>query len=287
MVIPYACYKERMRLAILVLMLTAAYPLWRAWLANRRTSAAHATGWLIAAWAAWCAAALFGDSGESSTDDGWRYLALSLTGCVAIAVLGARRPGVTAWNYVVLAFLAVNFLPLADGMVRGQGVQIDSFHKGCVAIAIGVGVFNYLPTRLGPAAALLALVAAEGLFAQAKPGLPIDFLAVALAPWLGYLFVSARGPSPSEFDELWRTFRDRFGMVWGLRLREQFQRAAAHAGWRLVLRWRGLKATAGLGLQAQEVAQALATLRALMKRFGSEDERWAIQAASNQKAASA
>jgi hypothetical protein len=47
-----------------------------------------------------------------------RYLALCLTGCVGVAVLGARRPGVGAWDFVLLGLLAVLLL-VAGGAVAG------------------------------------------------------------------------------------------------------------------------------------------------------------------------
>src|SRR5260370_5873652 len=45
--------KERMHLLCWLILLTAAYPLWRAWQANRRTSLVQAVHWAIIAWAGW------------------------------------------------------------------------------------------------------------------------------------------------------------------------------------------------------------------------------------------
>jgi hypothetical protein len=42
----------------------------------------------------------------------------------------------------------------------------------------------------------------------------------------------------------WRAFRDRLGFVWGERTREQFNRAAEHAGISLRLGWRSLRGEA-------------------------------------------
>ena len=59
---------------------------------------------------------------------------------------------------------------------------------------------------------------------------------------------------------------DRFGVVWGQRLREQFNRAARNSGWAIELRWSRLHTCAGGETPTGE--QALATLRAVSKRFG-------------------
>jgi hypothetical protein len=89
----------------------------------------------------------------------------------------------------------------------------------------------------------------------------MGMVCIALVPWLAYL---APGPrDQNAVEKLWFGFRDRFGFVWGERLREQFNRSMSHAGCPLHLRWRGL-----VGQTNPETgAKAVETLRALMKRF--------------------
>src|SRR5437870_10972643 len=101
-------------------MLTAAFPLVRAWGASRRSTLLQAVYWAWAAWAGWLltfVAAALGDIEESALG---RHLALSLTACAGVAVLGARRPGVTAWNFVVCGLLAVLLLPVAQSLGAPQ-----------------------------------------------------------------------------------------------------------------------------------------------------------------------
>src|SRR5690349_1713002 len=107
-----------MRIALLLVFLMGVYPVWIAWQANRATSLAHAMYWMVAAWVAWggmmlCHALNVAMPGR----DVPRYLALALTGCAGVAVLGARRPGMAAWNFVVLGLLAVLLLPLAEELL--------------------------------------------------------------------------------------------------------------------------------------------------------------------------
>jgi hypothetical protein len=70
----------------------------------------------------------------------------------------------------------------------------------------------------------------------------------------------------SEFNQVWLDFRDRFGLTWSLRMREQFNRAASNAGWHARLGWSGLQGP------KEEIAlpDMLRTLQALLKRFGPE-----------------
>jgi hypothetical protein len=92
---------------------------------------------------------------------------------------------------------------------------------------------------------------------------------LAVAPWVGWV-VLAGAPAPAgEFDRLWLAYRDRFGLVWGQRMREQFNRAAANAGWPVFLSWQGL-ASAG-DSAPPPTAEAVATLQAVLKRFGPEE----------------
>jgi hypothetical protein len=62
-------------------------------------------------------------------------------------------------------------------------------------------------------------------------------------------------------------FRNRFGGLWALRVRDQFNRAAANAGWPVALRWGGLRSV------GYDDDAPLKGLRALLKRFGPEESQ--------------
>jgi hypothetical protein len=258
-----------------VVLLSGLYPMGRAWIANRSTSLAHAVGWAVAAWGAWVAALLAELKWPPPEALTLRYLALCLTGCAAVAVLGARRPGVLAWNFVVVGLLAVLLLPVAEGLGHPRLHLPNTIFLACT---LAVGLLNYLPTRLAPAVLILGLGCGEAFIRlfpgeNADPGAgqlpPIGELLLAASPWVALVQFGRRTRAPSEFDRLWLDFRDRFGFVWGQRLRDQLNRAAANAGWPVHLRWRGLRITAGKDLPADEVqCKIVDTLRAMLKRFG-------------------
>jgi len=288
-----------MQTALVLFFLTGAYPLWIAWQANRRTSLGHAVCWTVAAWAAWAAWGMVVYRAGTSPGPGldlFRYLALCLTGCAGVAVLGARRPGLVAWDFVVLGLLGVLLLPVAEDLLATReslGIVRTLF----LAATLAVGILNYLPTRLAPAALALALGAADEFMLLEKITSPasnawhqnLACLALGLTPWLGLLAwraapgslsafhrpwhgqLAARGTrpgSPSAFDRPWHAFRDRFGLVWGQRVREQFNHAAANAGWPVHLSWRGLRRLPGTPPPSADAEAAMAaTLRALLRRF--------------------
>jgi hypothetical protein len=267
-----------MVLALLPLFLAGLYPLARAWWANRDTTLLHALNWAITAWVAWMFALIFteGDSGATRLDPA-RYLALCLTGCAGIAVLGARRPHVVAWNFVVLGLLAVMLLPLIEGLVA-RVASLDALRTFFLGSTLAVGFLNYLPTRLGLPAVLLALGCGAHMVVLIAPralpaGFPASFvayLAVALVPWLALASWLRQPPAPHEFDRMWLAFRNRYGLLWAQRVREQFNRSALNAGWPFYLAWSGLRRLVISGPDDVKPEELLNTLHALLKRFGPD-----------------
>src|SRR5881392_2851339 len=118
---------------------SAAVPLAAALRANRSTALFHAVVWAWLAWAGW-GLALGWDAKP------WGYLALGLTGCAGVAVLGARRPGAAAWNFVVVGLLAVLLLPLAEGALTGIPVQLGAVRTAFLIVLLGTVIVNYAPT---------------------------------------------------------------------------------------------------------------------------------------------
>lgn len=262
-----------------LVLLAAGYVLYCAWQANRHTSLRQAMTWAVGAWGGWLLAAV-AELVRGDNVPEMRYVALCLTGCAGVAVLGARRPGVGPWNFVVAGLLAVLLLPFAEGWVTGKPLHLDGVRAVFLGATLAVGVLNYLPTRLTGAALLLALGCACEIAVLTAPA---HWLSMAyqddpylngwpgLIPWFGFAAVRLSASPASEFDRLWLDFRDRFGLVWGQRLREQFNNAARHAGWPVVLRWQGLRLTPGAALPAAVPQdEIVTTLRALLKRFGPE-----------------
>jgi hypothetical protein len=254
-----------------LIYLTGVYPLARAWVANRDTSLLHALTWAAAAWLAWAVVVWSAEPAAAI-----RFLALALTGCAAIAVLGARRPIVGPWNFVVFGLLAVLLLPLAENVLVGAPL-LDPLRLVFIAGTLVVGVLNYLPTRAAPAVLLTGL-ACGGEMALLNGAVDADWreaLAnadrrlLAVACWVGWLTMARRWQGVAEFDREWLTFRDRFGLMWGQRLREQFNRAADNAGWPVILRWSGLRKTSReRPLSVADQTAIVDTLRAMLKRFG-------------------
>ena len=258
-----------------LIFLTSCYPLTRAWLSSRATTLLHALSWGVAAWLAWLGTILLSASPGAVSA---RYLALCLTACASVAVLGARRPIAGAWNFVVLGLLVVLLLPLAENTLLSTPL-LDPLRLMFAIATIAIGALNYLPTRFGLSAILVGTACLMELLLLR--GWPEDeqrqvFLAhvspwlLAGGCWLG-LFTGRRQRVPRPlFDMEWLAFRDRFGLMWGQRVREQFNRAAANANWPVLLRWRGLRKTERQSVISLSMQTAIEqTLRETLQRFNA------------------
>lgn len=247
--------------------LVAAIPIAAACRANRRTALAHAVAWAAAAWLAWLSAAVE-EARTSAPHPALRYVALCVTGCAGVAVLGARRPGVAAWNFVVAGLLVVLLRPLWE---RVGPFRLEGPYLVFLSVVLAVGLINYVPTRLGLAAIVLGFACVlEALPATTGEGFGTELdsagrLVLAMAAWLAW--TATRWSGVDAFDALWLSCRDRFGWLWASRMLEQFNHAATHAGWAVRLTRRGLSVPAG----AEVPPEALETLRAVLKRFGPEE----------------
>jgi hypothetical protein len=234
-----------MSFVLSALIMAGLLPLSLALWANRGTSLLHALIWALVAWLSFGLAFLCDDLERAGMQPG-RYCAVCLTGCAGVAVLGARRPHVFAWSFVVLGLFAVMVLPLMETQFIGTH-PVDGLRILFMAGTIAVGILNYLPTRLAPAALLLMLIGAGEITLLYAPtpwpgfgaGMVFDLL-LSTVPWLTWICLARRAADRSDFDRLWLNFRDRWGLVWSQRVREQFDRAAQHAGWPVKLAWHGL-----------------------------------------------
>jgi len=265
-----------------LLLLTGVYPLAQALRANRHTTLRQPLLWAFLAWVAWTGVAWNRVLRLGENEQLACYGALCLTGCAGVAVLGARRPHVGAWNFVVLGLLAVQVLPLAE-QILANNESFGSLRFAFLGATVAVGILNYLPTRLAGAALLLTLACAGEMVVLCAPEIgqarltAIDHLAqtcLVLTPWAAW--ASWRKPKHTHnlFDRIWLHFRNRFGLVWGQRVREQFNHSARNNGWQVWLSWQGLRRI-GLVTDPDLSTQRdfVETLNGLLKRFEEQESR--------------
>jgi len=258
-----------MPIVLASLIVAGLVPLILALRAHRGTSLFHALLWSLSAWLSWGCAFLMAEADRAALDP-FRYVALCLTGCAGIAVLGARRPTVAAWNLVVAGLFAVMMWPLVETLLIGTH-PVDTLRIFFMAATIAVGILNYVPTCFGPAALVLLFACGGEIAHFYAPNRVAEIwifdAALTTVPWIGWLAMRTHGESFSEFDRRWLEFRDQWGLMWSQRVREQFNAAAQNAGWSVKLTWRGLR-----GDLEQDQNKYLETLRAALQRFLQADQ---------------
>jgi hypothetical protein len=247
-----------MRVLLAIVGAVSAAALALAVRANWRTALNWSIAWAVAAWLV-MSFSFWVDS------PALKYLALVLTGCAGVSVLGARRPGSTAWQFVVVGLFVMLLLPWMEKALLNIPLERGGVRTIFLAGLLGTVALNYLPTRLAlPALAMAA--AGAVLFAQLTYGFADEriagiahFCAVA-APALGWVSLRIGRSDASSSNRLWRDFRDRFGAIWALRVLDQFNRSAANAGSAARLSWSGVR-----GPDDRDTYDRLV---ALIKRFG-------------------
>ena len=201
-----------------------------------------------------------------------------------ISVLNARVPGGGAWAVLMVLLLVVFCIPLLEsaGRVRGVAgavvVVLDSPWTIFYGLLVLMGVTNFLPTRYGPAAVVLGIGFALEYLVLTRTEWPAGWRAQLWTVIAGCLAVAVRlcrhcaqkeiqGRDRLECQWIW--FRDHWGVVWGLRIQDRFNRTAASSQWPIRLSWFGLTWVNGNSSVREERVPdvAEATFRGLIRRF--------------------
>ncbi len=265
-----------------VAWLSCAVPLYHAWLAERHSPLMPTVLWLMGAWAAGIVAGV--SSVFFCPALPWLYAGLVFLACAFVSVLGARTPGVGAWNFVTLGLLAVLSMPFLEQPFNSPQWMLDTPWVVLLGGVLLVGAVNYAPTRWGGAAlgllpAMTAALAAlhRPDFAWFRSPLCLHVIMVwgSACLWIAWGLVR-RTPHPADrCTLLWLAFRDKYGVLWAKRVQEQLNTAAAHAGLYLRLTWQGSAATVqnevnGIERQKEE-EQLCRLLLSVLKRFGIQE----------------
>jgi len=278
---------------------------WRVLAARPRgtgTTLTTAGRWAVGATAAWTLAWMgelwtvaTGRAPAPAVTDSLWHVAAATALCPAIAVLGARRPGVRVWNWFVLwPLVAVLCWPVAVGWLQSGGLSIPRIPLPLLlgwALVLAMGAGNYAATRHALSAALygLAICCVAAPLSESAPRLEIDprtlRSAGTLALALAVLWSERQSLRPTvallPLERVWFDFRDLFGLVWAARLMQRVNDRAAVEDWPLRLTESGWVGVPGApseaaGAPAENVALAAMlgadprpeqALRWLLRRF--------------------
>jgi hypothetical protein len=219
------------------------------------------------------------------------YLAVLATLAALTSVLNARAPGGRVWAGLMVMLVMVFLIPWLEGpwrLRRAHGLELlhlDAPWTIFYGFVVLVGVTNYLPTRFGASASWLALGFILEYLGLTRDSWPVERRAAlwCWVPWTMAASVAAahsaarRAPSGrTRLERLWFWFRDLWGVVWAIRIQDQFNRIAELKAWPIRLSWFGMvpaeEASPVEPLATSDPPDAEATFRGLVRRF-AESER--------------
>ncbi|RIK73297.1 MAG: hypothetical protein DCC67_18050 [Planctomycetota bacterium] len=215
-----------------------------------------------------------------------RYLAAVGTFSPLMAVLGAKRPQDRGWQWIVASLWLVLLVPAGQALVAPSGERLELFAawKLLLWALVALGLLNYLPTRLAPAAVLFAagqvLILSPQLFDVASAGhrhlagMALIALCVVAATLIARATrrgsTERRGadaPPLPRLSERWCALRDGWGAFWALRIQQRIAQAAELGAWPVRLQWWSGFEPADARLEPHVIAQIEQSLDALLRRF--------------------
>lgn len=224
------------------------------------------------------------------------YAAEVSTLCPLVALLGARRPQHSAWQFIVATLYVILLVPAVQGTRTAGALNIDAPWSWFLLGLIGVGFVNAAPTRYWPSFTAIALgqlillapyivdIPATSERANSLRHITALALLILAVVMMGWRAVATRRTaawqSRDPLDRLWLDFRDAYGVLWALRVQQRVNAAAVQFGWPVALAWDGFR-DRGTGQPATAFAPTTRAavehvLRTLLWRFMSAqmiDER--------------
>jgi hypothetical protein len=269
-------------------LVTAAASAAGGWLA-RGTTAVPAAGWSVAASLALAADAAGRAGGwvaDPAAQSATRLAVAAIAVCPAMSLLGAKRPQHGVWQLIVATLGFVLAMPaLSATLVRpGSLPHIHMLERCFLPVLVGVGWMNFIATRRGLAASLVA-AGQVGLIWPFLPGAspehPLPASVDAGCSWSiaagAALAVvqSIRGSGrrgsiglAAAVDPAFLAVRETLGAAWALRICERFDSIAAARGWPCRLRFAGIEGDLTAGPWERD---AVRCVRSLLRRFVSPD----------------
>ncbi|MEZ6130878.1 MAG: hypothetical protein R3C59_19585 [Planctomycetaceae bacterium] len=198
-----------------------------------------------------CMAAVIGRLGERVLPLPWRsalqYLAAVMLLSPVIGILGARRPGFSAWPwFVVLPMIVVLQWPVISELLVGRADAVVLVPTPTIVgfvLVLVMGFGNYFGTLntlaatvSGLAVLLIALPVTE--FSDVVPSWAFPFgclllsFSVTLLPGRYWeIPVAAADERSDNVTLLWIDFRDLYGIVWAKRVMDRVNQFAVRERW--------------------------------------------------------
>jgi len=184
-----------------------------------------------------------------------QFGAHALVFCPFMSLLGARRPQNKMWEFIVFSLWIILVLPALETVLLSPGQLADTqgIRAWFMLTLIGVSALNIILSRFWISGILIGI----SQFMLVNPNLPSwTHLSYSYAMEAGLslaivsFLVAFLQPRPDrsnirEEDRVWLDYRDMYGGMWALRIKERINQSAALYGWDLRLTWTGFVAADG------------------------------------------
>ena len=187
-----------------------------------------------------------------------QFAAHALVFCPFMSLLGARRPQNKMWEFIVFSLWLILVLPALETVLLspGQLADTEGIRAWFMLTLIGVSALNIILSRFWISGILIGI----SQFMLVNPNLPswthLSYshameagLSLAIASFL-VAFIQPR-PNRSnirEEDRVWLDYRDLYGGMWALRIKERINQSADLYDWDLRLTWTGFVTADGSDL---------------------------------------
>ncbi len=184
-----------------------------------------------------------------------QFAAHALVFCPFMSLLGARRPQNRMWEFIVFSLWLVLVLPALETVLLhpGQLADTQGIRAWFMLTLIGVSALNIVLSRFWISGILVGVAQ----FLLVNPHLPswtqLDYswtMEAGLSCAVASLLVAFLLPKPDrtalrEEDRVWLDYRDLFGGMWALRIKERINASATLYDWDLRLTWSGFVSADG------------------------------------------
>jgi len=230
-----------------------------------------------------------GDAFTSSRQKYWieaiQFGAHALVFCPFMSLLGAQRPQNKVWEFIVFSLWLILILPALETVLLSPGQLADTqgIRAWFMLVLIAVSAINVILSRFWISGILIGI----SQFLLVNPHLPnwshLHYshnmeagLSLAIASFL----VAFLQPKPDrsgirEEDLVWLDYRDMFGGMWALRIKERINQSATMYDWDLRLTWTGFVTADGSKLPEELPARTQEILHQhfynLMRKFVPRD----------------
>lgn len=209
----------------------------------------------------------------------------------AVSTLGARNPGVGAWQiFVVLPLIIVLLWPGLSDLVSSRGqeplrIGVPAFSGLCLVLlmsmstCVGTSFTFTFASLFFFSAVTLGLFPAMGWMDLMSPWqctIPLLLLvAVTLATRsikIRLLAIEAARTRSELVDASWVLFQDLYGLVWARRIQERVNQFASRENWSVLLTHAGFRDANGMEPSDEDLEKPRDALRWVLSRFA--DDQW-------------